>query len=211
MAKLQITFSEAKRGRNETGLRQAYLNTIMQSCPASVSKLIYDPSGLLTVEHTKKLFDENFLAKEDVESIINHLYNADASASVIFSYPLIGLKKSHPIFVYGRAFAGIDKEASILSLILDHEVLHADDLMHGIKLPHGIVLDYGNFAQFSPGTPTICSEIRAYRNQLENLGARGIDRNSTKEIFYGKIEYFIKLLHSTVPKSDIEKLVISAF
>ena len=211
MAKSEITFFAAKQDKYNTSLRQAYLDTIMPSCSESVPGIIYDPHHLLTIDYVKKLFNEKSLTKEDVESIINYSYDSDASASVIFPHQLLGTGKKHPIFVFSAAFNGFDSEASILNLLLDHEALHANDLRYGIKLPHNILLDYSNIDKFDSRIPWLISELYAHNNQLKNLEKRGITRNSTKDILLDKIGYFTKFLHSTVPKTDMEKLIISSF
>ena len=115
MAKHKIAFSEAKQDKG-LRLRQDYLSTIMQSCPESVSEMIYDPRHLLTINYAKKLFNENSLSKDGVESIINHSYSHEATASVIFPHSLLGAGKQHPIFVFKAAFNGVDSEASILNM-----------------------------------------------------------------------------------------------
>ena len=83
--------------------------------------------------------------------------------------------------------------------------------MYGIKLPYNMLLSHGNIHKFDLRTPWLISELYAHKNQLKNLEKRGITRDSTKDLLLNRIGHLTKLLHSIVPKTGIEKLVISSF
>ena len=201
------TFSEAK---SYSGLKQIYLDCVMQSCPESVQGLIYDPGWSNRIAYEDRLIAEGHIDKSEFEKERekDRPEVKNAYFLVIFSPSLLGLGRRHPIFVSDKGFDKMKSEAHFLSCVLDHESFHTDSLTYGMRLPNGILIDHCNIDQLSQETVRNFREVIAYRNQLHKLTERGIDDSVFEGWLQRQTVAYRYALYSINPKSDLEKQVL---
>lgn len=199
----QTSFLEAK---SNPELRQPYLDSIMSQCPESVEALVYDPEFTHRFSYADSLVVEGHLDGAELERekpLMQITY-----FMVVYSPSRLGLGGKIPIFISNSGFDKMKDEPYFLNCVLDHEAVHTDDVMYGLRLHDGILIDHTNVDQLSPNTIIGLREIRAYRNQLNMLGKRGIKNSIFRDWITCNIDTYGKSLNSVVPKSELEKRVL---
>lgn len=196
-----VSYREAKEN---SSLRQPYLDALMQSCPNSVSALVYDPDSSKVRYHIYDLVLKRYYEEWDADILL--AATKGWYAGIICPPSLFARGESHPIFVAEKSFAKFS-ESSFLSTILDHECSHAEDDVNGMRMP-GLVINSDNYESFTPETLVCLREIRACEKQIDNFAARGVTENYYQSwVRCMKSEYENELSHIK-PISQLEANVI---
>jgi len=201
----EITFSEAK---SNPELRQAYFNSLMPQCPESVQAIIYDPIWTNYHSYAKTLIKEGHIDRS--------LFNLEKPQStriyfkVLYSYSLLGLGRTHPIFVFDYAFDKGWDEPKFLNSLLDHEAYHTDDLMYGVRIQN-ILINNANVNGLNNITFKFLLEFRAYKNQLRMLEERGIQDKDFENLISLNIDICERELSSVNPISELERKVLERY
>lgn len=160
--------------------RQVYLDNILESCPHSMKRVIFDPSAGL----------------EGAIMIVN---------SRLDKY---GIGLQHEVRVSREAFLCYS-ETEFLNALIDHEGVHANDAMNGITLLKGTKINSNNVQLIKPELLKSANEVRAYRNQLKQAKKKGItNKIYTNNIKKGIIKH-LNLVSEITPANHLENMLIA--
>jgi hypothetical protein len=201
----QITFEQAKA---DESVRQQYLDQILLQCPESVERIIYDPRSKKLNEKIHNSIRETYpdsitRERELSKNIIN------PGAAVIFFNSWLGLGKKHPIFVSDPCFTIALHEGYILNMLVDHEAVHAKQMMHGINIG-AITINKDNLDLMRESTIYNITEVLAYKNEMSMFPVRGISDliyPFSAKAMLSHYESYLKT-RLNIPKSDFERQVI---
>ena len=155
-----------KQAQEDEFFRQEFLNQFLKKYPGEgVSHLIY---------HTQESFEKflNSLRKKGVsEENIKHLLDSskmhkgtDISLFAFLPRSNLGTGKKSQIFVTTDCFNLNYKD--FISVLVDHEYIHANHVKQGIILKRGLEISYLNFQYFNPSIVLLIDECIAYQNTL---------------------------------------------
>lgn len=159
-------FQEA---RNNPARRQEYLDSLFESLPEQLSYVTgfrYDPSGEDAVAYISSLVTVS-------EEKKRMLFTRPVLAWTPMIYAHIGQGRSVPVFVKDPAFEDCHQESDLLSVLVDHEAIHARNYAEGIQVGEHVLDNriwlFINAGQFDPRVLEIVDEVQAYTYQLRMI------------------------------------------
>ncbi len=149
---------------NEDGLRE-YITSFLQEFPCqAVSEIVYTPTFEIFAQMLKRQFPEDYL-DELTLNLIWKIKSDEAIALTICNLDNFGKNVPLQISVFpSAANYSLDE---LVSIIRDHEYVHAQDWTGGIPINQNRKVTRQNVDLLLPTTVKAIMEIRAYRHQLE--------------------------------------------
>ncbi|MBI2102249.1 hypothetical protein HYT55_00280 [Candidatus Woesearchaeota archaeon] len=153
-----------------------YLSTFLERHPCkAVSEVVYCPT-LERYAHAVREHRPNgvVLTEEEIKKHWAGELIRGAMAYVICDPYALGLHRPAGIFVFS-AIGRFDLE-EILSILRDHEYVHASDWAEGISISSKRKITLMNCENLSPDVIHYVMEVRAYENQLKSMPDNVKDR-----------------------------------
>jgi len=161
-----------KKSYNQTqkneSLKQIYLNQFLKKYPSkNVSKIIYNKKENFK-EYLKLLKNKEKITEKNYKDIIKSFEKNKETNIELFAFcprGFIGRGISSKIFVNSICFQ-LDFE-DFLSIIKDHEYIHARHIKEGIKLKNKLEISYLNQNNFNQKILLLLDESIAYSNTIQ--------------------------------------------
>ncbi len=155
------------------------VETFLQTYPCeAVSEIAYCP----TRERLRDVIGRYLLPDEVDDQIPSLQQETSRTVAITFCDPNSpGLHFPLPIIIYPPALSYRPEE--LISIIRDHEYIHALDWFSGIPLNTRHKITSPNKNRFSSKTIRAIMEVRAYRHQLQTIPEEWEDHSFCRTIF----------------------------
>jgi len=203
-----------RKAEEDESLRQMYLDEICKLCPPHVKKIVYDPSSIIMFADAEELYTDGIITDEKLQGIKSS-HDEDLGMfgyqfGVLMPHPLIGRGGKQKIYTMEQVFegvfeGGVEKHDEVLSAVLDHELIHINQIRKGIKLPNCPVINYTNIGHLSDELINFAAEVPAYINQLTNIKNRNLRETFVKANCIAALENFHTWLEEITPENSLEE------
>lgn len=197
---------ESKRERFVLALAFAF----RELYSGSASELIYDPHGKIHRETVWQSYRDGILTGEELD--YQGIVYDTANFSVFCPIKKIGTDAKSPVFIKKNSF-NINSLDEFLNVLLDHELVHTEDMMNGVKVSDKLILNHKTIPKIRLGLWGRITEARAYENMRIQAENKGLANTET----YLRAKKNVATNLQTVkdigksPYSDFEKEVALAF
>ncbi len=191
------------------------IGTFLQTYPReAVAEVTYCPNKEKAEETAAKYVSRWHLSEKQKKDLWSE---KRSQIAVVFCNPYtFGLKIAVPVLVYPPAVGYSQKE--LVSIIRDHEYVHAQDWVEGMPINSHCKITCEEEKLFSPGTIKLMMEMRAQQHQLDAMPEDWKSKKtSPQHAFYREIigRYWgyglaLERMERTTT-SDYEKMVIGDF
>ncbi len=184
----EITYNEAQE---KESLRQDYLNQFFKKYPEkSVLRIVYNKNEGNFKKHLNALKIKGKITEKDYNKLIKSFKKHEGTDMNLFAFcprGEVGKGISPKIFVNPVCFK-LDF-MDFVSILVDHEYIHAKHVKEGIKLKEGLEISYLNQNFFTPEVLLLLDESVAYINTIE----KAIERDNLSPQIKELIKAFRKI------------------
>ncbi len=149
---------------------------------SAVSRIVYCPTTERLVQVLREQLPSSGLEEHHLTLFWNLKITEKAAASSLrCSDDQIGLGIPTAICVYPSAANYAAEE--LVSIIRDHEYIHAQDWFEGIPINYEQRITQQNISRFLPDTVKAMAEVRAYKHQLDAMPEAWARREISRTAF----------------------------
>lgn len=204
-----IDYSEAQK---DESVRQKFLNKFLKNNPGKgVSRLVYDKEGQAFEKFLEGLKDKGQIFEKNYKNILKSSKEHEGIDMDLLAFcprSNIGRGIESRIFVLPACFS-LNYE-NFISVLVDHEYIHAKHVKEGIILKEGLEISYLNQQQFNPQVLLMIDEVIAYNNTIE----KAKEKNNNSKCIKGaqdNLEEFKKNLRKIKKFSSIVEEAVVKF
>lgn len=196
--------------QKDESMRQEFLNQFLKDNPEKgVSRLAYDKEGKAFERFLNVLKEKGKISKKGIKNMLkSHKEHEGTDIDLLAFCPRshIGRGIESKIFVLPACFS-LNYE-NFISVLVDHEYIHARHIKEGIRLKEGLEISYLNQQQFNPKVLLLIDEAITYNNTIKKAKEKNNNSEFTKS-FYDNLEEINKNLRKIKKfTSTVEEAVI---
>lgn len=189
---------------------EEYLSTFLERHPCeAVSEIVY----CSTETQFQKAMTCNYPGKWDNNALTEawqKMHNGMTFPAAAVWSPTLGLNRKNPILIFRGAESL--KEEEFLSVLNDHEYVHARDWARGIPINGSQRITEDNRSQIKRNAIQALMEMRAYANQLEKMPDDWEGRALCRSAFKGYYRHSSFLEETLkISTNETERILIRDF
>ncbi|MBI4152412.1 hypothetical protein HY495_01765 [Candidatus Woesearchaeota archaeon] len=191
---------------------EEYLGSFLEEHPhAAVSEIVYCPTEKRFQQVLKKSFPQHVWSPQKVGLLWFRMQFAETAMSVMYDINRLGT--SIPAVIVGYPPTLLVQEDELVSIIRDHEYVHASDWSAGIPINSQYRITTQNKDQLILDTINAIMEVRAYEHQLEAMPLEWKERSifDTISSNHSRHYQFLRSRLAAEDSSPSEKNIIQDF